>query len=147
MHELETFHCVHKKQTFGDLIYACKIRFLSVSNLRLKIKPAFFSRFSQPEHFFRFKPDHLLLNRARFTGYILCYYLTFLAGLNLQVQTWINMQVSPDNPILQAQINSPIVIFLWSPGKALNQQDMTCRSVCYMLFTQYKKPLLDRHIS
>ena len=25
----------------------------------------------------------------------------FLAGSNLQVQTWIDMQVSPDNPILQ----------------------------------------------
>ena len=94
---------------YGELIYACKIEFLAVSNLQVRIKPAFFSRFSQPGHFFRFKPVHLLLNRARFTGYNLCYYLTFLAGLNLQVQTWINMQVSPDNPILQAQINSPTV--------------------------------------
>ena len=88
-------------QTFGELIYTCKIRFLAGSNLQVRIKPDIFSRFSQPEHFSRFKPDHLLLNRARFSGDNLCYNLTFLAGLNLQVQTWINMQVSPENPILQ----------------------------------------------
>ena len=75
--------------------------FLAGSNLQVRIKPVIFSRFSQPAHFFRFKPDHLLLNRARFAGDNLCHNLTFLAGLNLQVQTWINMQVSPDNPILQ----------------------------------------------
>ena len=76
--------------------------FLAGSNLQVRIKPVIFSRFSQPAHFFRFKPDHLLLNRARFSGYNLCYNLTFLAGLNLQVQTWINIQVSADNPILHA---------------------------------------------
>ena len=87
--------------TLGELIYTCKIGFLAGSNLQVRIKPDIFSRFSQPEHFSRFKPDYLLLNRARFSGDNLCYNLTFLAGLNLQVQTWINMQVSPDNPILQ----------------------------------------------
>ena len=85
----------------GELIYACKIGFLAGSNLQVRIKPDIFSRFSQPEHFSRFKPANLLLNRARFAGDNLCYNLTFLAGLNLLVQTWINIQVSPDNPILQ----------------------------------------------
>ena len=42
--------------------------FLAGSNLQVRIKPVIFSRFSQPAHFFRFKPDHLLLNRARFSG-------------------------------------------------------------------------------
>ena len=88
--------------TNGELIYTCKMGFLAGSNLQVRIKPDIFSRFNQPEHFSRFKPDHLLLNRARFSGDNLCYNLTFLAGLNLQVQTWINMQVSPDNLILQA---------------------------------------------
>ena len=91
----------NESETLGELIYTCKIRFLAGSNLQVRIEPDIFSRFSQPEHFSRFKPDHLLLNRARFAGYNLCYKLTFLAGLNLQVQTWINLQVSPDNPILQ----------------------------------------------
>ena len=84
---------------FGELIYTCKIRFLAGSNLQVRIKPDIISRFSQPEHFSRFKPANLLLNRARFAGDNLCYNITFLAGLNIQVQTWINMQVSPDNPI------------------------------------------------
>jgi hypothetical protein len=86
----------------GELIYTCKIGFLAGWNLQVRIKPDIFSRYSQPEHFFRFKSDHLLLNRARFAGDNLFYNLKFLAGLNLQVQTWINMQVSPDNSILQA---------------------------------------------
>ena len=96
------FCTVNVKSTDGELIYTCKIGFLAGSNLQVRIKPDIFSRFSQPEHFSRFKLDHLLLNRARFSGDNLCYKLTFLAGLNLQVQTWITMQVSPDNPILQA---------------------------------------------
>ena len=72
---------------FGLLIYACKIAFLAGWNLQVRIKPDIFYRFSQPVHFSRFKPDHLLLNRARFLGDNLSYNLTFLAGLNLQVQT------------------------------------------------------------
>jgi hypothetical protein len=95
-------HILGHKYTDGELYYTCKIGFLAGSNLQVRIKPDIFSRFSQPEHFSRFKPDHLLLNRARFSGDNLCYNLTCLAGLNLQVQTRINMQVSPDNPILQA---------------------------------------------
>ena len=59
--------------TDGELIYTCKIGFLAGLNLQVRIKPAFFSRFSQPENFYRFKPDHLLLNRARFSGDNLCY--------------------------------------------------------------------------
>ena len=91
----------HSKHMFGELIYTCKIGFLAGSNLQVRNKPDIFSGFSQPEHFSSLKPDHLLLNRARFAGDNLCYNLTFLAGLNLQVQTWIKTQVSPDNPILQ----------------------------------------------
>ena len=91
----------NESETLGELIYTCKIRFLAGSNLQVRIEPDIFSRFSQPEHFSRFKPDHLLLKRARLPGDNLCYNLTFLAGLNLQDQNWINMQVSPDNPILQ----------------------------------------------
>ena len=33
------------------------------------IQPGIFSRFSQPVHFSRFKPDNLLLSTARFSGY------------------------------------------------------------------------------
>ena len=33
------------------------------------IQSGVFSRFSQPAHFSRFKPDDLLLSTARFTGY------------------------------------------------------------------------------
>ena len=33
------------------------------------IQPGIFSRFSQPVHFSRFKPDNLLLGTARFSGY------------------------------------------------------------------------------
>ena len=55
-------------QTIGELIYTCKIRFLAGLNLQVWIKPDIFSRLSQPEHFSRFKPDHVLLNRARFSG-------------------------------------------------------------------------------
>ena len=87
---------------YGELIYTCKIGFLAGLNLKVRIKPDIFSKFSQLVHFSRFTPDHLLQNRARFSGDNLRYNMTFLAGLNLQVQTWINMQVSPDNPILQA---------------------------------------------
>ena len=83
--------CQIFRKLVGELIYTWKIGFLAGLNLQVRIKPDIFSRFSQPEHFPRFKPDHLLLNRARFSGDNLCYYLTFLAGLNLQVQTWINM--------------------------------------------------------
>ena len=89
------------KALLGELIYACKIGFLADLSLQVRVKPDIFYRFSQPENFSRFKPDNILLNRARFSGYNLCYSLTFLAGLNLQVQTWINMQVSPYNPILK----------------------------------------------
>ena len=106
---LSTKNSIVIYHTFGELIYTCKIGFLAGSNLQVRIKPDIFSRFSQPEHFSRFKPANLLLNRARFAGNNLCYNLTFLAGLNLQVQTWINIQVSPDNPILQVQINSPSI--------------------------------------
>jgi hypothetical protein len=101
MNENGKYACFHKFSV-GELIYTCKIGFLAGSNLQVWIKPDIFSRFSQPKHFFRFTPDILLLNTARFSGDNLCYNLTFLAGLNLQVQTWINMQASPDNPILQA---------------------------------------------
>ena len=80
----------HRKTVFkqkyclflGELIFPCKIGFLAGSNLQVRIKPDIFSRFSQPENFPRFKPDHLLLKRARFSGDNLCYNLTFLAGLN-----------------------------------------------------------------
>ena len=33
------------------------------------VQPGIFSRFSQPVHFSRFKPENLLLSTARFTGY------------------------------------------------------------------------------
>ena len=33
------------------------------------IQPGIFSRFSQPAHFTRFKPDNLLLFTAKFSGY------------------------------------------------------------------------------
>ena len=33
------------------------------------IQPGIFSRFGQPVHFFRFKPDNLLLSAAKFSGY------------------------------------------------------------------------------
>ena len=61
-------HFFIKKSTVGELIYTCKIGFSAGSNLHVRIKPDIISRFSQPEHFSRFKPDHLLLNRARFSG-------------------------------------------------------------------------------
>ena len=72
------------------------LSFWQVQIYRLGSNLSFFSRFSQPAHFFRFKPDHLLLNRARFSGD------NDIFGRFEQVQTCINMQVSPDNPI-----NSP----------------------------------------
>ena len=75
------------KNLIGDLIYTCKI-----------ILPGISSRFSQPVHFYNLKPDNLLLSTSRFSGYN----LAFLSGSNLQVQTWINIQVSPDNPTFHA---------------------------------------------
>ena len=106
--------------TVGELIYTCKIGFLAGFNLQVRIKPDIFSRFSQPEHFSRFKPANLLLNRARFAGDNLCYKLTFWQvwnyrlGSNLtlftgsvylnifQVQTW-------PSPAKQSKI------FRWQP--------------------------------
>ena len=46
------------KDSIGELIYTCKM-----------IQPGIFSRFSQPVHFSRFKPDNLLLSTAGFPGY------------------------------------------------------------------------------
>jgi hypothetical protein len=47
-----------KEMSIGELIYTSKM-----------IQPGVFSRFSQPVHIFRFKPDNLLLSTARFSGY------------------------------------------------------------------------------
>ena len=44
--------------TNGELIYTCKM-----------IQPGIFSRFSQPVHFPRFKPDNILLSTAKFSVY------------------------------------------------------------------------------
>ena len=54
------------------------------------IQPGIFSRFSQPVHFSRFKPDNLLLSTARFSGY------------NLEKYTgWLNLEKVPGWMILQ----------------------------------------------
>ena len=70
--------------------------------IQVRIKPDIFYSFSQPGHFSRFKPDNLLPKTARFSDYNLGYNLTFLLGMNLQVQTQVNIQVSSYNPTLQA---------------------------------------------
>ena len=57
-----------------ELIYACKM----IQQLVI------FSRFSQPVHFSRFKPDNFLLSTARFSGY------------NLEKCTgWLNLERNP----------------------------------------------------
>ena len=85
---------------FGELIYTCKMVLLKS---RLASNMSFFPGLhSQPVHFSRFKSANLLLSIARFSGYNLGYNQTFLSGSNLQVQTWINIQVSPNNLIFQA---------------------------------------------
>ena len=49
---------VSQGETDGELIYTCQM-----------FQPGIFSRFSQPVHFSRFKPDNLLLSTAIFAGY------------------------------------------------------------------------------
>ena len=68
------------RSIIGELIYTCKM-----------IQPGIFSRFSQPVHFSRFKPDNLLLSTARFSGYNLEKYT---GCLNLEkMPGWIILQV------------------------------------------------------
>ena len=97
----EPYNGKHYRQSFplGELIYTCKTVLLES---RLGSNLAFFSGSVNLYIFPGSKPDNLLLNTARFSGYNLGYNLTFLSGSNLQVQTWINIQVSPDNPTFQA---------------------------------------------
>ena len=77
------------------------------------IQPGIFSRFSQPVHFSRFKPDNLLLSTARFSGYNL---EKFTGRLNLEkMPGWITLQV---------QINFPKAKLL------LHQKDGDVRTAC-----------------
>ena len=71
-------------------------------NLCLEKVQVIFQVRVKPDIFLRFKPENLLLNTTR---YNLSSNLKFFSGLIQQVQTWKNIQVSPDNPTFQAQIN------------------------------------------
>ena len=65
--------------SYGKLIYICKM-----------IQPGIFSKFSQPVHFSRFKPDNLLLSTTIFSGY------------NLEKYTdWLNLEKMQGLIILQ----------------------------------------------
>ena len=64
------------EEIVGELIYTCKM-----------IQSGIFSRFSQPVHFSRFKPDNLLLSTSSFSGYNLEKYTGLL---NLEINAMLD---------------------------------------------------------